>query len=255
MVIAIIIAVLALKLTTDISERLARSGERLQAQAASRFAFDKITRDLEALAVPPAPRECLQITTETVSDTHFTAHRADRLMFYTTATDRPQFNPQDGQVSPACYQLAFQPLQTGGQPFFGLYRAVADTEEGFNQTLTNSNLEELWKADGAFGDMATARGSLLVEIVVDFRVVLHFRHADGTFESREAPIRLGATWQSSGQPLSVARLVSVEVHLTLLTRQGEEARRNGVLSQEEILKRYGFSASRLIPITAAPLSP
>lgn len=256
MAIGMVVVALALSITTNAVERLSVSGDRLQTEAVARFALNRISEDIESLVALPKPTQWLCLRDGTAGPPGFSAVKADELMFYTCATDRPGKNSGDGEISAAFYGLRYQGLQAGSsKPFFALYRAVIEAPETFQEGAGKSDLAALWDTDGAFSGRASARESMLAQNVIGFRVLLNFRRPDGTLESIDAPAALGEVW-SSGRWTSgigaAGELLSVEAQLTLLTRKGETMRQNGALSKQELVQRYGYSYSRLIPVYSKP---
>jgi len=254
MAIALVLAVLVLSLAANVSARLVRVNERMQTQAAARFAFDRITRDFESIATRNSPAEWFTMNPTSLTNSGFSPPPSDELMFLTTACDRPNLSADDGQISAVHYGLADRPLQSSAtNGFFGLYRTLIDATKTFEHTATNNSLAGLWKNGGAFEPEIAARGNLLCPNAVSFRVILNFLLDDGRLESAERLLSLGTNWTASSSGSPYRQLVSVEVHLTLLSKRGEQAREEGQLSDEQLLREYGYSYSRLIPIRAAPV--
>jgi|GEM_PF-2898762 len=252
MAISLLLAALVLSFSTKLIGDLARQNERLQTQAVARFVLNRISQDLGALVPLPPPAEWLNLTG---ASTNFANISGNDLMFFTTARDRPAKEALDGSLSAVSYRLIVQPLQSGGDDFFGLYRAVMGAEESFIHGSASEDLATLWTNGGPFSSNGSSRSSLLAQNVVGFRVFLNFQNEDGTLESQEAPLQLGPVWSGSaavGLPDNIRRLVSAEVSLTILSQRGEQARAEGTLSNEEVLKKYGDTYSRIISINSTP---
>ncbi len=256
MAIGIIVVTLALSLTTHAMGRLSLSSDRLELESTARFALNRISEDLESLVQLPLPSQWLVLRTDVVGPPNFTAIDAARLMFYSSVGDRPGRNSGDGEVSAVRYGLSFQGLQShDAHPFFGLYRAVIPASSTFSNAVGTGNLESLWEADGVFSSFASSRAGLLAKNVIGLRIAFNFRRADGSMESVEAPISLGKTWIAEAWETEgpASELASVEIHLTLLTKRGAKLLQDGALPREELVRRYGFSYSRRVPIHSKPL--
>jgi len=239
---------LLLVATRGISTNYTRTQASITRQGDAAFALDQLVQDLEGYVVPNfAQGEALKVTPETVGDTTNAVWLT--LLSTATDTDNSSANPTNnftGATRAISYRLARQNTidassSDAKQPY-AIYRSISSAKNTFaNVTSNTTNMQvQYWPTAPT---TPTAIGNFLAENVVGFSV--RFLRADnGQWTASADDIRIGRDG-STVNGIGVTRgFKCAEVTVTVLSPEGAQRVKDGVLSLKEAIARYGQTSVR-----------
>lgn len=251
-VISMILVGLLLIATQSVSTNYTRTQAEITRRGDAAFALDQIVQDIEGYVIPNfAQGEGLRATPETVG----AATNALWLTLLSTATDTDTSDPSGtnnftGATRALSYRLAYQNSidGTSSEPAYAIYRSIASAKHTFaNITATTTNLQtQYWSAIPGSPTptpaAATAIGSFLAENVVALSV--RFLKEDGSWTSPGDTVRIGRDGVTvNGAPVA-GRLKRAEVSITVLSPEGAQRVRDGVLPLPDAILKYGQTSVR-----------
>lgn len=231
------------------SYRRTVSGNAVERDA--RFALDLLSEDLGALVVPRriANAEAINAVVETVNGAETVW-----LTFLSNAND-PDPDNVPGSPRAVSYRVAYlDPISGGGErPAFALYRSVAGMRQTLDDAIGEADLrQDFWEATPN-----TRPQDYLVGNVVEFR--LRVRNPETNewvdLSSPGNSLRASAAGFSAtgADGPAVGKQIPdvLEISISVISREGAERLRDGSLTLDESIKRYGRSFERRIPLTPA----
>jgi type II secretory pathway pseudopilin PulG len=169
--IMIAVILLVLSLTTNVLNTWNLSSDQLAQNYEARIALDFLAQDLEASVFRSNGMAWMEVRYE---DVDANATDQTQLFFFSPVVDRPRIGPGGsiaGDICAVAYLTAFQNPFTGGddatpggdRPQYGLYRAVVDAENTFEEALSlkgydggqNSLLYSVWNGGALASDETT----------------------------------------------------------------------------------------------------
>lgn len=241
---------LLLVATHGLSSNYTRTQENITRQGDSAFALDQLIQDLEGYVVPNFPKgEALKITPERVGD----ATNSIWLTLLSTATDADNSNISGtnnftGATRAISYRLARQDTIDGGpsdskQPY-AMYRAITPAKYTFtNVTSNTTNMQtQFWTS---VTPAPTDIANFVAENVVAFSV--RFLYTDNGVEKWTSPadeIRIGRDGSTLNGTVIQGGFKRAEASVTILSTEGAQRVKDGILSLPEATRRYGRVAVR-----------
>jgi type II secretory pathway pseudopilin PulG len=239
---------LLLVATRGIGTNSTRTQSNITRQGDAAFALDQIVQDLEGYVVPNFPLgEALQCTPETVGD----ATNAVWLTLLSTATDADNSSTNaalnfTGATRAISYRLARQDTMDAGasdsrQPY-AIYRAISPARNTFTSvTASTTNMQaQYWPTSPT---SPTAIGNFLTENVVAFSV--RFLRADnGKWTSPGDAVRIGRDGATVNGTEVAGGFQCAEVSVTVLSPEGAQRVKDGVLTLGEAVIRHGRTSVR-----------
>ena len=259
--ISMILVVMLLTSMRGISANYTRTQSQVIRQGDSSLAVDQIVQDLEGIVIPNYARgEGLRITPEASQIGQTT--NAVWLTLLTAATDSDTSDPSSstngmdanftGATRAVSYRLALQNSidGTGADPkSYALYRSIASARHTFENIGTNTtNLQtQYWGSLAASPAPSplppTHPDSFLAENIVAFQV--RFLRADnGQWTSAGQDIRIGRDGVTVDGQEVAGGFTRAEVGVTVLTPEGAQRVRDGVLTLQKAIDQYGRTAVR-----------
>lgn len=238
--ISIILIVLLLSAAQGVISNYTRTQANLARQGDAAFALDQAVQDIEGLVIPNIMgAEALAFTSETVEG----STNAAWLTLLSTVTDRdtstnPAFNGATRAVS---HRIAYQDPLGGSQKVYAIYRAVISAKETFDQVVSQTNAQsDYWSA---VAESPVSGENFLAGNVTGFSV--RFLRADtGKWTLPSDKVRIGRDGSFVNDDAVKGGFVRAEVSITVLSPQGAQRVRDGVLSLAEAVNRYGQTAVR-----------
>lgn len=252
-VITLILAGFLVGISAQILDNWRNHQNRLRANFDVRVAVEMLVADLESAALSSQPYELLHsVPLNNIGTAGREASRANWLMFFAPALDRPRTEP--GEVCAISYRLAFQDSVTGTankNSIFALYRTMTTPSEAFNTVLGLPNIRT------AFWDSQNTSkvGDLLVSNVVDFAVTFWYVDASGVLRSID-PSNTTIRWSNvlmldpvpTPAPDSGCRLAQADISLTVLTREGSLLLRQTGMPIDEVVRKHSYTYVRRVKL-------
>jgi len=261
--VSLILIGLILSVTFGVLESYQDTSNGTVQEGDAALALDQMIQDLEGLVVPNLlGSEALRATPEKIGP-----HEADAqwLTLLSTSTDEDQSEPVTftGASRSISYRIAYQNPIDGSDEnaTYGLYRSIASAEHTFDNAIGSSNLQNEYWDNLAATPNPTPRSptdldNFLASNVVRFQLRFQYLDTKGNdnpsddelvWTSPEETLRFarsGLTIIDGGASLSIPTYERVEVLLTVLTPEGMERLRSGVVGLEEAIQRYGQTSVR-----------
>ena len=246
--VSMLLVCLLLMATRAISANYTHTQANITRQGDAAFALDQLIQDLEGYVVPNfAQGEALKVTPETVG----AATNAIWLTLLSTATDADTSTPVDftGATRAISYRMAFQNTiatnSPGTDPSFALYRSISSAKSTFtNVTSNTTNMQvQYWPtAPTATTDI----GNFLAENVVGLSVRFLYLDSSGAekWTSPGDQIRIGRDGSTVNGITIPASFLRAEATITVLSPEGAQRVKDGVLSLKEAVARYGKTSVR-----------
>jgi prepilin-type N-terminal cleavage/methylation domain-containing protein len=231
-----------------------RAGAQMEGDAV--VALDMMVNDLEALVVSPAPNsQSLMVSDDSSS---LSGATGVWLTFVTAAIDTdPEFQ---GAARAVSYRLALQdPLGSGGDARYALYRAVATARDTFDNALgVEDQQADYWSGGGADTPNPTDVANYLVGDIVRFEIRFSYREAEDSTQPADPSTNPTVTkWTTSDQAVEIGAdgvsvdgsikpggFQSVEIALTSLDAQGARILQVGGITLDNAIERFGRSYVR-----------
>lgn len=238
--ISMILVVLLLTAAQGVISNYTRTQSNLARQGDAAFALDQAVQDIEGLVIPNlVAAEALALTPETVE----ASTNAAWLTLLSSVTDRdtstnPAFNGATRAVS---LRIAHQDPLGGSQKIYAIYRAVISAKETFDHVVAQTNARSgYW---GSAPESPVAGENFLAGNVTGFSV--RFLRADtGKWTLPSDTVRIGRDGTSvNGDPVS-GGFTRAEVSITVISPQGAQRVRDGVLALPDAVRQYGQTAVR-----------
>lgn len=235
-----VLATLLLGITQNILDSYRRTVAGATVERDGRFALDRMNDDLAALVMPrPRGAESLHAAVESVNGA-----TSVWLAFLSNATDA---DPDGFASSPRAlsYRVAYQdPVSDGGaRPAFALYRSVGAAAETLDDALASADLRtDFWQSRPT-ADLE----DFLVGDIVDFRI----RYCDpdtGDWIALRNPgdsLRVGRDgYTATGGASRSQPPTALELSVTTISREGAIRLREGAITLEEAMLRFGRTFTR-----------
>lgn len=253
--VSMLLVVLLLTATSGISSNYTRTQANITRQGDAAFAIDQIVQDLEGYVIPHFLQgEALKCTPESVGD----ATNAVWLTLLSTATDadNSSTNPTNnftGATRAISYRLARQntidaSASDSKQPY-AIYRSISSAKHTFaNVSSSTTNMQaQYWGSIAASPSPTpaapTAIGNFLAENVVAFSV--RFLRADnGQWTSSGDDVRIGRDGSTVNGTVVTGGFHCAEVTVTVLSPEGAQRVKDGVLPLGVAIDRYGRTSVR-----------
>ena len=227
---------------------------RLETNQEARVALEILSRDLQSMIIRDTPTGASWLEAhqpETVVESGgVDAGTSMELYFFSPITDRETAVAEEddptGTICGLRYVLAHQDPVTAGDAeggelqMFGLYRDVRSPEDTFNDLLGEENLED------AFAATDPEQEEFLASNIVEFNLSFLVETAAGSrviSPPGDSFVLLSEGVQSSLTGLSGddgddARLLAIQINLTILDRRGAELLRQLDAAGETITSRF-----------------
>jgi prepilin-type N-terminal cleavage/methylation domain-containing protein len=241
MAVTALLVVLLLSISSNILQNFERVRGSTEFRREANAALDAIIADLETLSLPARPDgEVLRVTMESVNGVNM-----PWLTLIASARDGDIAGMPASAARAVSHRLAYlNPVDSSAtKPRYNLYRVALDGGTTFTNAIGSTNLvADVWNTS----QPTTRPDDLLAADVVDFHIRFQ-KASDGAWvdpASVGQPLTLARSGARIGTTTIPGGFSAAEVSFTVLSQKGAKLLRDGAITRNVAIARFGRSYSR-----------